>query len=73
MSNIKLRITGVRPNLDFNLCLVSLERQLGFPFMEASTIVHAAKKKQIQTLEFPCDISKETIISNLNNIGLIVT
>ena len=47
MSNIKLRITGVRPNLDFNLCLVSLERQLGFPFMEASTIVHAAKKKQI--------------------------
>lgn len=72
MHSIKLQIIGVKSTLDFNLCMLSLEQQIGFPYEEARNIVFAAKAQQKQTIEFPSEISEETIVSNLRNVGLLI-
>lgn len=73
INNIKLQIIGVKSTLDFSLCITTLSSHIGFPHEDAVNIVCAAKAKQRQTIEFPCEMSKKTVVTNLSNLGLIVS
>lgn len=73
MSNIKLRIQGIREQADITICIATLKYSLGLKHYEAKEIVNAAKQRQVRTIEFPTEQDKNVLVSNLNFVGLQVS
>lgn len=72
MSTIRLRIVGVRKSLDYYTCKAFMENYLGFTYNEINNIIDSARRKQVQVIEFPCDVQQDIAVTNLERMGILI-